>query len=72
MTETAVVRMANQIAANVPDRRAAAQQTAAHIRSFWAPSMIDELLAEAHRYPAELSPVAQSALDILRGSDPHG
>jgi hypothetical protein len=61
-----LVRMANQIAASVPDRDRAAEETAAHIRSFWAPSMIDDLLVEAHRYADRLSPVASEALTILQ------
>jgi hypothetical protein len=66
MTERMVV-MANQIAANVPDRAHASQQTAAHLTSFWAPSMIAALRAYAYEHEDELSAEVHEALAIMEG-----
>jgi formate dehydrogenase subunit delta len=58
-----LVRMANQIAANLAHEADPAAATAQHIRSFWDPRMRAMILAA----PAEtLSPAAQSAIDRLR------
>ena len=51
MRDDRLVTMANQIAANVPDPEHAAEQTAAHLRTFWAPVMIEDLAAIAHVRP---------------------
>jgi NADH-dependant formate dehydrogenase delta subunit FdsD len=61
-----LVRMANQIAANVPDPACAAEQTAAHLRAFWAPVMIDDLAAIAAENPDDLVPAVRAALSTLR------
>lgn len=66
MTER-MVAMANQIAANVPDRAHAPQQTAAHLTSFWAPSMISALRAYAEDHWDDLSPEVHEALAIMKG-----
>jgi hypothetical protein len=58
--------MANQISANVPDQRRAAEQTAAHLRSFWAPVMIDDLARLAHEQPDLVAPAVREALSALR------
>ena len=68
-----LVRMANQIAANVPDQQRAAEQTAAHLRAFWAPAMIDDLAAHAASHPDDLVPAVHAALSTLRlGPDQQG
>ena len=59
------MQMANQIAANVPDQQRAAEQTATHLRSFWAPVMIDDLRAEAGQEPEQVSPAVHAALATL-------
>ena len=63
-----LVRMANQIAANVAHHPAdqAADEVAAHLRSFWAPSM-RRRLAEwvVDEGGSGLDPVARTAVDRL-------
>jgi formate dehydrogenase subunit delta len=63
-----LVRMANQIAANVPhDSDAeAAQLVATHLRSFWAPPMRADLLAYVDGGGAGVDPIARAALDLIR------
>ncbi len=61
-----IVRMANQISVSVPDARLAAEETAAHLRTFWAPVMIDDLDELARREPERLQPAVLSALALLR------
>ena len=61
-----LVAMANQIALGVPDRRHVSEQVVTHLRSFWAPSMIDELAAYAPAYEGELQPEVLAALAVLR------
>ena len=66
MRDERLVAMANQIAANVPDPARAAEQTAAHLRTFWAPVMIDDLAAIAHDRPELMTPAVHQALAALR------
>jgi hypothetical protein len=61
-----LVKMANQIAANVPDPARAAEQTAAHLRTFWAPVMIDDLAEIARGNPSAVTPPVHEALAALR------
>ncbi len=58
-----IVRMANQIAVNIPAGDAAEIQTAHHIVQFWTPAMIDRLLTDVSK--SDLSPIVLKALDIL-------
>lgn len=60
-----LVRMANQIAANLAHEPDPAAATAEHIRSFWAPRM-RQMILSAQTEP--LSPAAKAAIDRLRGS----
>jgi hypothetical protein len=60
-----LIRMANQIAANVPDQTRAAEQTAAHLRTFWAPVMIDDLARIAGEQPDLVAPAVREALSSL-------
>lgn len=62
MTEPHVVKMANQISMNVPDRSRVAEQTATHLRSFWAPVMIDELARCVSAEPGAVTPEVIAAL----------
>jgi hypothetical protein len=62
MTEPHVVKMANQISANVPDRSRVAEQTATHLRSFWAPVMIEELARCVIAQPDIVTPDVVAAL----------
>jgi hypothetical protein len=67
-----IVRMANQIAASVPDPSRAADQTAAHLLTFWAPVMIADLLEAARQEPERVSPTVHAALSTLRPTEvPH-
>lgn len=61
-----LVAMANQIALGVPDRGNVCEQIVTHLRSFWAPSMIDELAAYAPSHEGELRPEVLKALVVLR------
>jgi predicted secreted protein len=65
MTQSSVVRMANQIALNVPDRANAAAATATHIRTFWAPSLIEELQAEVDDDPTCVNDIVLAALAAI-------
>jgi hypothetical protein len=65
MNEPHVVKYANQIALNVPDRAHAAQATATHIRTFWAPSMIEELLVCVAEDPTCVNDIVLAALTEL-------
>jgi formate dehydrogenase subunit delta len=63
-----LVRMANQIAANqsyLPDDQASAA-VAAHLRSFWTPTMQRELAEAVADGSAELNEVALSAVRQLQ------
>lgn len=61
-----LVKMANQIAANVPDPARSAAQTATHLRTFWAPVMIDDLVAIVRDSPDAVTPAVREALSALR------
>jgi NADH-dependant formate dehydrogenase delta subunit FdsD len=61
-----LVAMANQIAASVPVPAHAAEQTAAHLRTFWAPVMIDDLAALVQGSPELVTPAVREALAALR------
>jgi formate dehydrogenase subunit delta len=64
----ALVRMANQIAANVAHhpRDQAVAETAAHLRSNWAPAMRADLVAYLDRGGLDLTPLAAAAAETLR------
>ncbi len=61
-----LVKMVNQIAANVPNRDEAPAQIAAHLRSFWTPQMRIDITAISDDYPDLLDPQVRTALEILR------
>ncbi len=50
-----LVKMAEQIVKNIPDRAHVAKATSEHIKSFWAPSMITTLIDFSHKHPEEVS-----------------
>ncbi|CAB5050453.1 unannotated protein [freshwater metagenome] len=58
-----IIRMANQIAANVPESGAPEIQIAHHLVQFWTPSMIERLQNDVNK--AELSPIVLKAIEIL-------
>jgi len=61
------VRLAHEIARQFADEPAqeAAERVVAHIRMFWAPPMIDALVAQADR-GADLDPLVADVVDALR------
>ncbi len=63
-----LVRMANQIGAfyaAMPDGEATTG-AASHLRLYWTPKMIDELLAFTSRGSDALNPTAAHAVETLR------
>lgn len=65
-----LVRMANQIASNFAHHppEQAVGEVAAHIRSFWTPSMRVELAEFVAADGHELNPLARSAIEQLNPS----
>lgn len=61
--------MANQISRNVPDQAHAAQQTAAHLRTFWTPAMIAALADEVRTDTSDVRPEVTAALALVREPD---
>ena len=63
-----LIRMANQIASNYAHHQPeqAASEVAAHLKSFWAPSMRAELIAYVDADGAGVDPVVVAALSRLR------
>jgi formate dehydrogenase major subunit len=60
-----LIAMANQIAASVPDRERAAEETAQHLTAFWPRAMIEELQSSAAQDAGQVSPVTRAALGLL-------
>ena len=58
-----IIRMANQIAANLPTTDAPEINLAHHIVQFWTPTMIERLHNDVNK--GELSPVVLKAIEIL-------
>lgn len=68
MEPTKLVRMANQIAANLDHGSDAAKSVAGvidHVRRFWTPLMLDEMAQQMAGGETELSPIAERALKQL-------
>ena len=57
-----IIRMANQIAANVPAQNAPEIQIAHHLVQFWTPAMIDRLRNDVDH--SLLSPLIVRAIEI--------
>ena len=70
MTDSSLVRMANQIAANVGHLPAdeAAHAVATHLRSFWTPAMRQDLIDLVDQDPDAVVPLVGTALESLRGA----
>jgi formate dehydrogenase subunit delta len=65
-----LVRMANQIGdfyATMPEREATAG-AASHLRLYWTPKMIGEIIAFADQGHSGLNPVAARAVESLKQS----
>ncbi len=66
-----LVRMANQIARNMVatgDEKAVAAGIGEHLRKFWTPAMLQQLLHYHHDGGGELLPAVQCALNALAGA----
>lgn len=63
-----IIRMANQIAANVPANAAPELAVAHHIVQFWTPTMKERLINEVDR--SELSPIVLRALELELNPQP--
>lgn len=61
----ALLKMAEQIARNIPDRAHVTQATSQHMKAFWSPSMIAELQNFSHKHPQEVSDEVRGALKNL-------
>lgn len=61
-----LVKMANQIASNVPNRSDIAGQVATHMRSFWTPVMRRDIIEIARSHPDALAAQVHDALDQLQ------
>ena len=58
-----IIRMANQIAANIPATDAPEIKVAHHIVQFWTPVMIERLHKDVDK--TKLSPIVLKALDVM-------
>ncbi len=65
-----LVAMANQIASNVPNREAVAQQLVQHIEQFWTPPMRQELRDLAATNPELFDTAVLSAVALTQDKDP--
>ena len=61
-----IIRMANQIAANVPSTAAPEHAVAHHLVQFWTPLMRQRLNSEVD--PTKLSPIVRAAMELERAS----
>jgi NADH-dependant formate dehydrogenase delta subunit FdsD. len=61
-----LVKMVNQIASNVPNRDDIAGQVANHLRTFWTPVMLADIIEIARSHPQELAAQVHDALDRLQ------
>jgi len=69
-----LVRMANQIGdffAPQPET-SAAEGVANHLKRFWTPKMISEIMARSAEAENGLNPTAASGVDRLRADNPPG
>ena len=64
--EAHLIKMANQIAANIPTRVDVPAQIAGHFRSFWTPGMRTQIEELARERPEDLVPDVHEALGYLR------
>ncbi len=63
-----LLRMAEQIAVNLggaTDPAAAGERTAAHLKRFWTPQMMTELLQATESGECDTSPALRAALQVL-------
>ena len=61
----ALLKMAEQIVRNIPDRAHVTEATSQHIKTFWSPSMISELHNFSEKHPQEVSDEVRGALKAL-------
>lgn len=60
-----LVKMANQIALNIPDRANTSKAVGAHIVKYWAPSLIATLQDYVASHPTEVCEEVHQALKNL-------
>ena len=72
LVEKRVVREANLISREFAclGAQRAAEATAAHIRTFWAPLLRTALVGEARAHSELFSPIARHAVDLLEPPSP--
>ncbi len=63
----ALIKMAEQICRNIPNRSHVAQATSEHMKTFWAPAMIETLSDYAELHPHEVSADVRGALHQMKG-----
>ncbi|MCH1493055.1 MAG: formate dehydrogenase subunit delta [Luminiphilus sp.] len=61
-TQQHLIKMANQIAENMPTRENVADQIAEHMLRFWSPSMCSDLAKIASEAPESLHEDVRAAL----------
>jgi formate dehydrogenase subunit delta len=68
MSHSPQARMANEIAVQFHHRPApeAAETIASHLRRFWAPAMVRQLIENADSGAVELDPLVVEAVELLR------
>jgi formate dehydrogenase subunit delta len=73
VNDSSLVRMANQIAANVAHLTApeAADAVATHLRSFWTPAMRRDLADLVDDDPQAVVPLVATAVETLRSAPVH-
>jgi hypothetical protein len=64
--QTHLVKMANQIAANIPGRDDIPEQLVAHVRSFWTPAMLADLEFLTREQPDIFDADVRVAAELLR------
>lgn len=63
-----LIKMAEEISRNIPDRANLAQAVSNHIQRFWAPSLINTLQDYVAKHPQEVSDNVRAALKKLAQS----
>lgn len=64
--QTHLVKMANQIAANIPGRDDIPERLVAHVRSFWTPAMLADLEFLTREQPDIFDADVRVAAELLR------
>jgi hypothetical protein len=65
----ALIKMAEQICRNIPDRAHVTSATSEHLKTFWAPAMIETLQTYAEAHPHEVSADIRGVLHQMKGTE---